>query len=62
MRSRQQEYEQLVAQAMRLGEYLSSPQGKLLSPAGWNEVINRYQVMLDRVRRLGDELRSTPLA
>ena len=54
-------YERLIAQVMRMGSWLATPQAQFLSREQWDELFARYQAELQRVRELGDELRPVTL-
>lgn len=57
----QARYNQLLALVMRMSEWLTSPQAQLLSRAAWEEHFQRHQDNLEKLRRLGDELRPVTL-
>lgn len=54
-------YEQLTALVMRMGNWLSGPAAQLLPADEWEEQFNQYQQHLEKLRRLGDELRPVTL-
>lgn len=57
----QARYDHLLALVLRMGNWLTGPEAQLLPPATREEHFTRYQENLDRLRRLGDELRPTTL-
>lgn len=54
-------YEQLTALVMRMGSWLSGPAAQLLPPDEWEDQFCQYQEHLEKLRRLGDELRPISL-
>lgn len=58
---RQAEYNQLLAQVLRMGNWLMGPQAQTLPRPLWDEQFCRYRMLLDRLHRLGDELRPVEL-
>jgi len=57
----QARYDRLVELVMRIGNWLSSAEARLLSPEEWERQFLEYRSHMEALRTAGDQLRPTSL-